>query len=383
MNKMVDVSVIVPAYNAENYIEECMDSILRQEGVRVEIIAVDDGSTDQSGAILDDYAERCDNVKVIHQPNGGISSARNSGLQSATGKYICYLDSDDYYITGALAQGFKMCEAKEADLLFMMYNNFYDNGLAEANYPVKDIKQEIRQGVYPENPTNGLDLMTIFKQNKEYNVMVCMQMVRRDLLERNGIHFEKGIIFEDAPYTLNVLLHAQRAIAWNQSLYNYRIRDNSLCHRPADGERCYGAFKGLLYMMEYVRSAKSISASNIEAVASEVKRRYRFTTRTFIAIDKNEREKLREMFSSEEYVFFEALIRTYGLLDSQKKKEMKKNEKYLAEINRQQTELEMLRTQLENEMNENKRLRSSWSFTIGKKIVGPLSKIKKYLKRNR
>lgn len=89
------------------------------------------------------------------------------------------------------------------------------------------------------------------------------------------------------------------------------------------------------------------------------------------------------MFSSEEYVFFEALIRTYGLLDSQKKKEMKKNEKYLAEINRQQTELEMLRIQLENEMNENKRLRSSWSFTIGKKIVGPLSKIKKYLKRNR
>lgn len=383
MNKRVDVSVIVPAYNAADYIEECLDSILAQDGVNLEIITIDDGSTDSTGAILDVYANRYDNVKVLHQENGGISSARNAGLQRVTGKYVCYLDSDDYYVTGALEQAFKKCEEKNADLLFMMYNNFYDNDLAEANYPVKDIKQEIRQGVYPENPITGLDLMTIFKQNKEYNVMVCMQMVRRDLLEQNGIHFEKGIIFEDAPYTLNVLLHAQRAIAWNQSLFNYRIRNNSLCHRPADAERCYGAFKGFLYMMEYVRSAKSISESNIEAVASEVKRRYRFTTRTYITIDKREREKLREMFSAEEYVFFEALIRTYGLLDSQKKKEMKKNEKQLAEINRQQAELEMLRTQLENEMNENKRLRSSWSFKIGKKVVGPLSKIKKYLKGNK
>lgn len=380
MRNTIDISVIIPAYNADNYIEECMDSVLRQNDINIEILAVDDGSTDRTGEILDTYAERYDNVRFYHKENGGVSSARNAALQCATGKYVCYLDSDDYYVTGALRQAFEMCEEKEADVLFMMYRNFYDNELAEADYPVKDIKQEMRSGRYPENPVSGLDLLDIFKKNKEYNVMVCMQMVRRDLLERNRIHFENGIIFEDAPYTLSVLLHAQRAIAWNKNLFNYRIRNNSLCHRPADAERCYGAFKGLLYMMEYVRTVGTIPEANVAAVASELRRRYRFTTRTFIAIDKLEREKLRELFSSEEYVFFEVLVRTYGLLDSQKKKEMKKNEKCLEEINRQQEELEILRSQLKDKENENNQIRNSWTFKIGKRIVAPLSKIKKLVK---
>lgn len=89
---------------------------------------------------------------------------------------------------------------------------------------------------------------------------------------------------------------------------------------------------------------------------------------------------MRELFSSEEYVFFEVLVRTYGLLDSQKKKEMKKNEKCLQEINRQQEELEILRSQLKDKENENNQIRNSWTFKIGKRIVAPLSKIKKLVK---
>lgn len=381
MNKKADVSVIVPAYNAEDYLEKCIDSILQQGGVELEIIAVDDGSTDRTGAILDAYAERYDNMTVLHQENGGISSARNTGLRHATGKYLCYLDSDDCYADGVLTQAFQMCEQKNADLLFMAYDNFYDDELAEANYPVKNINQEIRREDYPSNPITGTELLSIFKKNKEYSVMVCMQMVRRDLLEQNGIHFEEGIIFEDAPYTFNVILHAKRALAWNKALFHYRIRNNSLCHRPADAQRCHGAFKGLLYMMEYLQGAENIPEANMDAVAAEIKRRYRFTTRTFLAIDKAERTKLRELFSRKEYVLFEAIIRPYGLLDSQKKKALDKNEKYLATIERKQKEIETLKSQLQAEKNENNRIRNSLTFKVGKKIMGPLSRFKKSGKR--
>lgn len=381
MSKGVDVSVIVPAYNAEDYLEECIDSILQQNGVELEIVAVDDGSTDRTGAILDAYAEQYDNITVVHQENGGISSARNTGLRHVTGKYLCYLDSDDYYATGALAQAFQMCEKQNADVLFMTYDNFYDDELAEADYPVKDIKKEIRQGDYPENPVTGLELLSCFKKNKEYSVMICMQMVRRDLLEQNGIHFEEGIIFEDAPYTFDVILHAKRALAWNKALFHYRIRNNSLCHRPADAQRCQGAFKGLLYMMEYLQEVENIAEENIDSVAAEVKRRYRFTTRTFTAIDKEERAKLRELFSTKEYVLFQAIVRPYCLLENQKKNALNKSEKYLAKMKRQQKEIEALKSQLQTEKDENNRIRNSWTFKVGKKIVGPLSRFRRAGKR--
>ena len=90
------LSVIVPVYNVENYLSRCVDSILSQSGVTLEVLLVDDGSTDASGKICDSYAARDDRVKVIHKENGGLSSARNTGLDRASGDYVTFVDSDDY-----------------------------------------------------------------------------------------------------------------------------------------------------------------------------------------------------------------------------------------------------------------------------------------------
>ena len=107
-----DISVIVPVYNSEKYIEEAVDSILQQEGVRIEIILINDGSTDRSVEILDRYAAGYDGVHVIHQENMGLSAARNIGLDAASGRYIAYLDSDDMFVADALKKAGKESEAE-------------------------------------------------------------------------------------------------------------------------------------------------------------------------------------------------------------------------------------------------------------------------------
>ena len=102
MKKQYDISVILPVYNNVQYLEECLDSVLTEKRLSIEIVAIDDGSTDGSEQILDEYAGKYENIRVFHQENSGVSIARNLGLEKAKGEYICYLDSDDHYCPGVL-----------------------------------------------------------------------------------------------------------------------------------------------------------------------------------------------------------------------------------------------------------------------------------------
>ena len=112
------VSVIIPVYNVEKYLEECIDSVLAQTYQNIEIILVDDGSTDSSGLICDRYAEKNTNISVIHQKNSGLSAARNSGLNKANGDYIYFLDSDDYISADAIEKLFSIAENDKSDIVF-------------------------------------------------------------------------------------------------------------------------------------------------------------------------------------------------------------------------------------------------------------------------
>ncbi|MCL1801415.1 MAG: glycosyltransferase, partial [Promicromonosporaceae bacterium] len=113
-----DVSVIVPIYNAEPWLRECLDSVLAQRGVALEIICVNDGSTDNSQLIVDEYCAADSRVISIAQPNGGLSAARNTGLRHATGRYICFLDQDDYWIGNQLRFLLADADRLRLDILF-------------------------------------------------------------------------------------------------------------------------------------------------------------------------------------------------------------------------------------------------------------------------
>ncbi len=119
------ISVIIPVYNVENYLRECVDSVLNQTFSDYEIILVDDGSTDISGKICDKYAVKDDRVNVIHKKNGGLSNARNVGLKKAVGEYIYFLDSDDYIKTDALEKLYNTAISEKADVVFFDGDVFF------------------------------------------------------------------------------------------------------------------------------------------------------------------------------------------------------------------------------------------------------------------
>ena len=112
----IKVSIIVPVYNVEKYLEKCLDSIVKQTYENIEIILVDDGSTDKSGTILDQYAEMDNRISVIHKKNEGVSTARNTGIEAARGEYICFADADDYLMPDYVEYLLTLAVDKNADI---------------------------------------------------------------------------------------------------------------------------------------------------------------------------------------------------------------------------------------------------------------------------
>ena len=142
------ISVIIPVYNVEPYLRKCLDSIVNQTYRDLEILVVDDGSTDGSGAICDSYAEKDERVVVFHTENRGLSAARNLGLDNAKGEWINFLDSDDWMDSECFEFAISVAEDKKADLVFWGYVKEYENHSIEKHFPWDDLlvfeKEQVR-----------------------------------------------------------------------------------------------------------------------------------------------------------------------------------------------------------------------------------------------
>lgn len=364
-----DVTVIIPVYNTEEFVEESILSVLSEKELNVELLLIDDGSTDDSGKIIDRYADQNVSVKAFHQPNKGLSSARNLGLENASGKYVCYLDSDDYYIPGKLVQAFHLCEEKKLDLLFMTYMNFFNDNLAKEKWNIHRTEQVMRRGSYPQEPVSGIELLNSFQEQDEFSVMVCMQMVKRSMIEEQHIRYVDGILFEDAPYTYQVILHSKRTMACNEALYRRRIRDNSLEHRPANVNRCLGAFRGIMPMIHSMQSVHGKFGKYRNAVSAELQRRFRFAARSYRELDREKQGEFYECCTEEEKILFDSFVKLYS-------DECEKNQKFKS----LKKENKLLQKKIEKNQLQNRKLRNSIEFKIGKSILKPFRAIKKLFK---
>ena len=211
------VSFIVPIYKVEKYLSRCIESLLCQEYKNWEMILVDDGSPDNSGAIADEYAKLNHNIIVIHKINGGLSEARNSGIKKAKGKYLFFLDSDDYLSPHSLAN-IEQLFIDNPDVLF--YN-------IQWTYPTKSFilhKSNIEK--------LGVERGCVYleKELSTGNFMAMAQgaIVRRDFLIDNSLYFKKGIYHEDEHWMPRVELAAQKVKYSPQVFYIYEIRPNSI-----------------------------------------------------------------------------------------------------------------------------------------------------------
>lgn len=211
MNNTIKLSVIVPVYNVAPYLKSCIDSILYGIASDTEIILIDDGSTDESGTICDDYAARMPQVRVRHQQNAGLSAARNAGLSAARGEYISYVDSDDFVSSSAINAIVGQMDQTEADV-------------AVADYvpisPQTPLMLDDKDYSDVASSTIGTDEFLINIQ--KYTMMVWNKVYRRKVFEE--CRFVEGAIFEDVDYIHKILMRQRKFIYVPCTLYYYRIQ---------------------------------------------------------------------------------------------------------------------------------------------------------------
>ncbi|MDE6247374.1 MAG: glycosyltransferase [Muribaculaceae bacterium] len=239
------VTVIVPVYKVENYIRRCVDSLLKQDYPHIEIILVDDGSPDNSGEICDEYGERYGNIKVIHKPNGGLSSARKAGFEVATGELICFIDSDDYVSPHYVSRLAKPFEDYSVQLSVCGYSIIKGEKSTANKLPYnKDI---IENNKIEEEYI--LPLIGTSSHKGEINIpgFVWIRMYRKALLQDSDFVSEREYYTED---TLMNILYARRLNGnigvVNLPLYNYCVNSGSLTLSFREGK-----FKMLIARYEY------------------------------------------------------------------------------------------------------------------------------------
>lgn len=212
------ISIIIPVYNVENYLTTCLDSVVQQSLKDYEVIMVDDGSTDGSGRICDEYAHKLPEFHVVHQTNKGISAARNFGMKEAKGKYLLFLDSDDFLVPGTMQSLLNLAE---------------DNNLEILGFSIINVSEECKSspleiGDMPKN----LEIMNgfVYMANHQYTAQVWWYIVRRTLVIDNDIEFPVGHMLEDAAFNLRLFSNTQRMAQVQNVLYCYRIRSSSIMH---------------------------------------------------------------------------------------------------------------------------------------------------------
>ena len=214
----VQISIIVPIYKVEKYLVRCVESLIAQDFLSLEIILIDDGSPDRCGEICDNYAKKDARIIAYHKPNGGLSDARNYGLERAHGEYVLFVDSDDYLEPQACANLWKEARAGFADIIISkMALEKPSEGMARFEKVAEDRFQYHR--IY-----SGPAYLMGCLEGGALRVEVIRTMFRRDFLVRNDLYFEYGILHEDEEFTPRALLKAERVVLTDYVYYHY---DNS------------------------------------------------------------------------------------------------------------------------------------------------------------
>ena len=214
------ISVIVPVFNVAGYLPQCVDSILSQDYGNLEVILIDDGSTDGSGEICDRYAALDSRVRAIHQKNGGAAAAKNAGLRLATGEYLAFADSDDYLEPDAYGFLMKALLETGADAVQGSFREVYRNRAEEQR-----ISEEILE---------GYDYLLRFP--KDFScALLWNKLYRRALFD--GVFFEEGHKIDDEYFTYQGFLQPRKVVRMDRVVYNYRKRASSVMSSPESAER--------------------------------------------------------------------------------------------------------------------------------------------------
>lgn len=236
-------------YNVEKYLEECLQSVTNQTFQNLEIICIDDASTDKTLMIADSIAKRDNRICVLkNQSNKGLSYTRNRGMDVANGKYIYFLDSDDMIKKDAIQELWDEAEGKELDVVFFDGEVIYENERLE-----KSFIGYSQQHFYDYNPImKGKEAFSTMQKNREWAVNVYRQFWKRKFLQERNARFENGIIHEDELFSTLIIMEVQRCSIIKQKLHVRRLRENSIMTSEKSKEDMRGYFKCLCKLIEYL-----------------------------------------------------------------------------------------------------------------------------------
>ncbi len=239
-NGEILVSIIIPMYNVEKYIGECLGSLLNQTYGNLEIICVNDGSTDATLDIVLDVAKDDPRIRVVNRKNGGLSEARNTGMDEATGKYIYFLDADDTLQADAMEILVKCAEESGLQVVFFNAETVFESNEAEEknrNYG----EYYKRNGKY-EGIHTGEELFITFIQNWDFKPSACLVFMNRLFLQEIGLRFYAGIYHEDNLFTIRLMQMAEKCMLCNKTLYRRLIREASIVSGEKNVKHAYGFF---------------------------------------------------------------------------------------------------------------------------------------------
>ena len=221
----IKVSVIIPVYNVEKYVEKSVLSILNQTLKNIEIIIINDGSTDSSLSILTELAKTDNRIRIISTQNNGLSIARNLGIHTATGEYIYFFDSDDIVEKDTLEKCYQKCQLQNLDFLFFDADCFTDT------HEKSNISYYQRTYKYENKTYSGLEILDKQQKTNGYCSSACLSFIKREYLKTNNLFFYPQILHEDELFTFLLYLKAERVGLIPQTFFHRRIRENSIMTR--------------------------------------------------------------------------------------------------------------------------------------------------------
>ena len=371
---MVEITIIIPCYNVEEYLEECLDSVINQTFTDFEVICINDGSTDNTLNILERYSKNDSRIRIINQDNKGLAASRNVGLENSSGKYICFLDADDYLDLNTFQETYDIAEDKSTDVIFFKLINFDDETRKTSTFDYFEmdyLKNRVGDNVFSCEDVDDY----LFRMN----VTAPGKLFKHDLIR--GLKFPEGLIWEDNPFFIELMFRVKRAYFYDKHLYFRRIRTNSITqsytHKYVDcltignmiaditkDYGCYDKYKAAIFRKKLYSTFKRFSSANPEdkdVFFNKINEDFSFYQQEI------ESEEFFYQLPERYRVIFEAGIY------SQTPEEFE----YTVKI----FDLKMKNSELTKEINEYKEFNESIFNSTSWKVTKPLRKISTMLKK--
>ena len=284
----VSVSIIIPVFNVEAYLKTCLDSVIKQTFIDYELIIVNDGSSDNSSSIINEYSNTNENIVFINQENQGQSVARNRALDIAKGEYVYFLDSDDYIELDTIETLYTESKLYDLDVLLFNGDSFHDNF---EKSKTKFGSSYTKNGQYSEI-TDGITMFSNLVMNNDYSCSPCLLFVRKKILENKSLRFYDGIIHEDELFTFKLLLTSKRVKHIDKVLFHRRVREDSTM-TGSNYLKSYIGYSVVLKEMTNFKSSLDISGQDYvnKAINKKIGYIYGSAVNRFCRLDKKSKKE--------------------------------------------------------------------------------------------